>query len=128
MAYIPNTAEETREMLATIGVEDVEELFSDVPDEVQLAAPPAGVPEPLSEMEMLRLIGERAGRNKPAGSSYSSFLGAGAYEHFIPSAVQALAQRGEFLTAYTPYQAEGSQGTLQVVYEFQTMICRLTGR
>jgi glycine dehydrogenase subunit 1 len=127
MAYIPNTKEDTTAMLDAIGVGSVEDLFSDIPEKVRLAAAPKELPAALSEYETLRLMGRRAAMNNPAGSAYLNFIGAGSYEHFIPSAVQAIAQRGEILTAYTPYQAEASQGTLQIVYEFQSMICSLTG-
>jgi glycine dehydrogenase subunit 1 len=125
MAYIANTPDDVREMLKAIGVQSVEDLFSDIPEQVRLAEPPG--PSPLSEMETLRLMNDRAKMNRPAASGYLNFIGAGAYEHFIPSAVTATALRGEFLTAYTPYQAEASQGTLQTIYEFQSMICALTG-
>lgn len=112
-------------MLAAIGVADVEDLFSDVPASVRLAEPPG--PKPLSEYEALRLLARRASSNHPAASAYQNFIGAGSYEHVIPAAVGSLASRGEFLTAYTPYQPEASQGTLQIIYEFQSMICALTG-
>ena len=125
MAFIANTPEDTSAMLAAIGVADVEELFSDLPAAVRLAEPPG--PPPLSEYETLRLMQRLAARNNPAGAAYTSYLGAGAYDHFIPAAVQAIAQRGEILTAYTPYQPEASQGTLQIIYEFQSMIGALTG-
>lgn len=127
MAYIPHTPAEVSEMLAVIGVESVDDLFADIPEAIRLKAPPAGIPAPLSEHDTLRLMARRAARNKPAASAHLSFLGAGSYEHFIPSAVNAIAQRGEILTAYTPYQAEASQGTLQIVFEFQSMVCALTG-
>lgn len=117
MTYIPNTLAERDEMLAAIGAKSIDDLFSDVPAEVRLASPPG--PAALSEYDTLRLMAERAGQNRPAATSYLNFMGAGSYEHYIPAAGPALAQRGEFLTAYTPYQAEASQGTLQVVYEFQ---------
>lgn len=126
MAFIPHTDQDVTEMLATIGVNSEDELFADLPEQVRLNEPP-GPARPLSEYETLRLMGDRAALNRAAVSSYSSFMGAGAYEHFIPAAVPALAQRGELLTAYTPYQAEASQGTLQIMYEFQSMICALTG-
>lgn len=125
MTYIPNTLDERDEMLAAIGVKTIDDLFADVPAEVRLASPPG--PEALSEYDTLRLMAERAGQNRPAATSYLNFMGAGSYEHYIPAAGPALAQRGEFLTAYTPYQAEASQGTLQVVYEFQSLIGELTG-
>jgi glycine dehydrogenase subunit 1 len=125
MTYIANTREETREMLESIGVGSIDELFSDIPESIRLQHPPG--PHALSEMETLGLLARRASWNRTAAGAYSNFMGAGSYEHFIPAAVQAIAQRGEFLTSYTPYQPEASQGTLQVVYEFQTMICSLTG-
>ena len=108
-------------MLETIDVSSIESLFNEIPHDLrngQLEKTPAGV----SEMTMLRLMSERAAQD----SMSLSFLGAGAYEHHIPSAVWDITARGEFLTAYTPYQAEASQGTLQLIYEFQTMMSRLT--
>lgn len=125
MTYIANTPEETREMLEAIGASSIDALFADVPESIRLRQAPG--PRPLSEMETLSLLNQRAAWNRAAASAYSSFVGAGSYEHYIPAAVYPLAQRGEFLTSYTPYQAEASQGTLQTVYEFQTMICSLTG-
>ncbi|MEN6625693.1 MAG: aminomethyl-transferring glycine dehydrogenase subunit GcvPA [Candidatus Sumerlaeia bacterium] len=125
MAFIPHTPQDVAEMLKAIGVADVEELFSDIPASVRLDEPPG--PEPMSEYDALRLLARRAATNKPAAGAYQSFIGAGSYEHVIPAAVGSLASRGEFLTAYTPYQPEASQGTLQVIYEFQSMICALTG-
>ncbi len=126
MAFIASTEGDVREMLAAIGVGDIEALFADVPDSLRLKAPPEGLPPALSEYEMLRLMRQRAAENRPAAGGYVSFLGGGAYEHFIPAAVHALAQRGEILTAYTPYQPEASQGTLQIIYEFQSMVGALT--
>ena len=108
-------------MLASIGVTSIETLFDEIPESLragELVNTPAGV----SEMALLRLMNERAARD----AVELSFIGAGAYEHHIPSAVWDIAGRGEFMTAYTPYQAEASQGTLQLIYEFQTMITRLT--
>jgi glycine dehydrogenase subunit 1 len=125
MTYIANTPEETREMLASIGVDSIDALFADIPESIRLRNTPG--PRPLSEMETLSLLGQRAGWNRPAATAYSNYMGAGSYEHYIPAAVHPIAQRGEYLTSYTPYQAEASQGTLQTVYEFQTMICSLTG-
>ena len=120
--YIPNTELDQTEMLRTIGVESVDDLFLDIPGEYR--NPVLGLPEPLSELEIQRELSEFAARNRPLASG-PSFLGAGAYYHFIPSVVKALMTRGEFLTAYTPYQPEVSQGTLQVIYEFQTLIANL---
>ena len=125
MTFIANTKEDIQEMLETIGLKDIEELFADLPESIRLAQP-TGPSRALSEYEALRLIRERAALNRPAASQYLNFIGAGAYEHFIPAAVSALAQRGEFLTSYTPYQPEASQGTLQLIYEFQSMISSLT--
>ena len=121
MPFVPHTETDERVMLDAIGVSSIEALFDEIPAELrngQLVETPSG----LSEMSMLRLMSERANQDVIG----LNFLGAGAYDHHIPSAVWDLASRGEFLTAYTPYQAEASQGTLQLIYEFQTMMCRLT--
>jgi glycine dehydrogenase subunit 1 len=109
-------------MLAALGIDSIDQLFADIPDEFR--NPTLDLPAPLSELEIQQELGQMAGKNRPMGSG-PSFLGAGAYNHFIPAIVKALITRGEFLTAYTPYQAEASQGTLQVIYEFQTLICNL---
>ena len=122
--YIPNTAAEQAEMLATLGVDSLDDLFLDIPEAYR--NPPLQLPEPLSELEIQQELAALASRNRPLGSG-PSFLGAGSYHHFIPSIVKALVTRGEFLTAYTPYQAEASQGTLQVIFEFQTLVCNLYG-
>jgi len=122
MAFIPHTEADVAAMLAAIGVARIEDLFDEIPPELRVQAL-AGVPEALNEMEIGRLMSERA----RADGIALSFLGAGAYEHHIPAAVWAITTRGEFYSAYTPYQAEASQGTLQLIYEFQTMIARLTG-
>ncbi len=122
MPFIPHTEADVRSMLDTIGVDSIDALFDEIPASLR-AKPLAGIPEGLSEMEVTRLMQERA--NQDAGAL--CFIGAGAYEHHIPAAVWDLASRGEFLTAYTPYQAEASQGTLQVIYEFQSMMATLTG-
>ncbi len=122
--YIPNTASEQDELLAAIGLRSVDDLFQDIPDGYR--NPTLDLPPPMSELEIQRELGELAARNRPLGSG-PSFLGAGSYHHFIPSIVKALITRGEFLTAYTPYQPEVSQGTLQVIFEFQTMISGLYG-
>ena len=122
MAFIPHTEADVAAMLAAIGVARVEDLFDEIPPELRLKSL-AGVPEALNEMQVGRLMSERA----RADGIALSFLGAGAYEHHIPAAVWAITTRGEFYSAYTPYQAEASQGTLQLIYEFQTMMARLTG-
>src|SRR5215470_8731317 len=122
MAFIPHTQADVAAMLAAIGVARIEDLFDEIRPELRLKSL-AGVPEALNEMEIGRLMSERA---RTDGITLS-FLGAGAYEHHIPSAVWAITTRGEFYSAYTPYQAEASQGTLQLIYEFQTMVARLTG-
>ena len=122
--YIPNTPAEQDELLSAIGLRSIDDLFADVPEGYR--NPPLELPAPLSELEIQRELGEMAARNRPLGSG-PSFLGAGSYHHFIPSIVKALMTRGEFLTAYTPYQPEVSQGTLQVIFEFQTMISALYG-
>src|SRR5579862_2643442 len=122
MAFIPHTSTDVEAMLAAIGVTSIEQLFDEIPASLRVKSL-AGVPASLTEIEVGRLMSERAGRDgRPL-----SFIGAGAYEHHIPSAVWALATRGEFYSAYTPYQAEASQGTLQLIYEFQTMMASLTG-
>lgn len=110
-------------MLAAIGVDSSAKLFADIPEEFRF--PTLNIPEPLSEFELRQEIEELAGLNVTPGD-YACFLGAGAYRHHVPAVVRALASRGEFLTSYTPYQPEVSQGTLQAHYEFQTLICQLT--
>ena len=122
--YIPNTPAEQDDLLAAIGLRNIDELFADIPDGYR--NPTLELPAPLSELEIQRELGELAARNRPLASG-PSFLGAGSYHHFIPSIVKAIMTRGEFLTAYTPYQPEVSQGTLQVIFEFQTMISALYG-
>ncbi len=124
MPYIPNTEANRREMLAAIGVSSVEELFEDVPEAYRF--PAMNLPKAASEMEILDELYAIALKNKTTGC-YATFLGAGAYNHFVPSVIPYLATRGEFLTAYTPYQPEVSQGTLQAVFEYQTMVAELTG-
>jgi glycine dehydrogenase subunit 1 len=122
MAFIPHTETDVKEMLATIGVDSIEALFDEIPSSLRVKSL-AAVPEALTEMEIARLMGERARMDgRPL-----CFIGAGAYEHHIPAAVWAITTRGEFYSAYTPYQAEASQGTLQLLYEYQTMIASLTG-
>jgi glycine dehydrogenase subunit 1 len=121
MAFIPHTPDDIARMLDVIGVRSIDELFDEIPRE--LRAGTLGVPPAQSEMEIGRLLTERAASDgRPL-----NFIGAGAYEHHIPAPVWAIATRGEFYSAYTPYQAEASQGTLQLIYEYQSMICALTG-
>ncbi|TVP91775.1 MAG: aminomethyl-transferring glycine dehydrogenase subunit GcvPA [Thioalkalivibrio sp.] len=122
MPFIPHTEDDIRDMLQQIGAGSIEDLFEEIP--ADLRAPPlSGIPEGLPEMEVTRLMQERATRD----GAPLNFIGAGAYEHHIPAAVWQIATRGEFYSAYTPYQAEASQGTLQLIYEYQTMVSRLTG-
>ena len=125
MSYVPHTPDEIQTMLDRIGVSSLEDLFETVPHSLRRNAE-LKLPSPLAERSLLAHLETRAAANLSAGRT-PSFLGAGAYHHFIPAAVGALASRGEFMTAYTPYQAEISQGTLQAIFEFQTLICQLTG-
>ena len=122
MPFIPHTDQDVREMLAAIGVPSIEALFDEIPAGIRAAAL-QGVPEGRNEMDMLRVLGERASQD----AGYLCFIGAGSYDHHIPAAVWDIAARGEFMTAYTPYQAEASQGTLQLIYEYQSMMTALTG-
>jgi len=122
MPFIPHTDKDTREMLEVIGADSIEDLFDEIPVELKIDQL-EHVPDALSEMQISRLMRSRARMD----GSPSCFIGAGAYEHHIPTAVWDIATRGEFYSAYTPYQAEASQGTLQVIYEYQTMITELTG-
>ncbi len=121
--YTPHTDSDIEEMLAVVGVPSLEELVR-VPDAVALKTP-LDVPPGLPELELQRRIGSYAAAN--TALNYTSFLGAGAYRHYVPPVIGTLAMRGEFLTAYTPYQAEVSQGYLQAIYEWQTYVCLLTG-
>jgi glycine dehydrogenase subunit 1 len=121
MAFIPHTPEDIAQMLDVIGVSSIDDLFDEIP--AGLRAGVLDIPPPLSEMEIGRLLTMRAAIDgRPL-----NFIGAGAYEHHIPAPVWAIATRGEFYSAYTPYQAEASQGTLQLIYEYQSMMCALTG-
>jgi glycine dehydrogenase subunit 1 len=122
MPFIPHTEEDIRAMLAAIGCATVEDLFDEIPASLRSAAL-TRVPPALTEMEVTRLMHERAARD----GDWLNFIGAGAYEHHIPAAVWQIATRGEFYSSYTPYQAEASQGTLQVLYEYQSMMTSLTG-
>jgi len=122
MPFIPHTDEDISEMLDAIGVDSIEQLFDEIPDSL-LIGELDGVPDALSEFEISRLMRARAAQDRGA----LCFIGAGAYEHHIPAAVWDIATRGEFYSAYTPYQAEASQGTLQTIYEYQSMMASLTG-
>lgn len=123
--YIPNTEADKRQMLDSIGVNSIEDLFEDVPNELRLDRN-LNIGEPLSEIELSKHMNTLADDNKST-ADLVCFLGAGAYDHHIPTMVKHLAMRSEFYTAYTPYQPEISQGTLQVIFEYQTMISNLTG-
>ncbi len=123
MPYIPNTDEDRKEMLKRIGVDSFEELLSEIPKELRMNGE-YNLKKALSEYETGKELEAIASKNKTT-NEYTSFLGAGVYDHFIPSVVNAIAGRSEFYTAYTPYQAEVSQGTLQAIFEFQSMICEL---
>lgn len=120
--FLVHTDEVKKEMLENIGVSSIEDLFAEIPNQARMSG--LALDDAISELECQRRIKALAKKNK---TDYVSFLGAGCYNKFIPAAIQQVAQRFEFLTAYTPYQPEISQGTLQIMYEFQTMICRLTG-
>src|SRR3990170_1178265 len=122
MPFSPHTADEIKTMLDAIGVSSIDQLFDEVPLALRISGLD-GVPAALNEMQIARLMSERAASNDQP----LCFIGAGAYEHHIPAVVWEITTRGEFYTAYTPYQAEASQGTLQVLYEFQTMMANLTG-
>jgi glycine dehydrogenase subunit 1 len=122
MPFIPHTDADVKAMLAAIGARSIDELFDEIPVKLR-AGKLTQVPQALNEQQVTRLMFERAGQD----GLYLNFLGAGAYEHHIPAAVWEIVTRGEFYTAYTPYQAEASQGTLQLLYEYQTMMASLTG-
>ena len=122
MPFIPHTEEDVAGMLAVIGAGSIDELFDEIPASLAIAGLPA-MGAGLSEAQITRLMLDRAA----ADGRPLCFIGAGAYDHYIPAAVWELATRGEFYSAYTPYQAEASQGTLQLIYEFQSMMAGLTG-
>ncbi|MFP4502662.1 MAG: aminomethyl-transferring glycine dehydrogenase subunit GcvPA [Candidatus Hydrogenedentota bacterium] len=122
MSWIPHTDADRQAMLDVIGAESVDALFDVIPGDLRVKS--WDVPPGLSEMRITRLLEDMAAKNEPGGVS---FLGGGFYDHYIPAAVDALQGRSEFYTAYTPYQPEASQGTLQAIYEYQTAVCRLTG-
>jgi glycine dehydrogenase subunit 1 len=122
MPFIPHTDADVKAMLKSIGVNSIDQLFDEIPEKLR-AGKLTQVPEGLSEMEVARLMQARANQD----GAYANFIGAGVYEHHIPAAVWEIVTRGEFYSAYTPYQAEASQGTLQLLYEYQTMMASLTG-
>ncbi len=124
MSYIPHTEQDRRAMLAEIGVKRIEDLYDAVPEGVRF--PELNLPDASNEMDIVRDMEALAGSNANS-RSYACFLGAGAYDHYIPSVVDHILRRSEFYTAYTPYQPEISQGTLQAVFEYQSLICQLTG-
>src|SRR5688572_6568042 len=122
MPFNPHTPKDVSDMLAAIGAKSIEDLFDEIPKELRIESL-AGIPDALNEMQIGRLMSARAAQD----GTPLNFIGAGAYDHHIPAAVWAVTTRGEFYSAYTPYQAEASQGTLQLIYEYQTMIASLTG-
>ncbi len=124
MRYLPKSDSERRAILAELGLDSIDELFSSIPEACRLKRP-LDVPGPLSEKEIIDYFRARAAEN---AAGYTSFLGAGVYNHLRSVVADSLLQRGEFLTSYTPYQAEISQGTLQAIFEFQTLMCQLTGQ
>ena len=124
MRYLPKSPTEREEMLAAIGVKSIDELFSSIPEAYRLKEP-LQLPGPMSEPEVIQYFQARASENS---AGYTSFLGAGIYSHLRSVVTDTILQRGEFLTSYTPYQAEISQGTLQAIFEFQTLMCQLTGQ
>src|ERR1700678_3475827 len=123
MRYLPKSPGERLEMLQQIGADSIDDLFSTIPQEYRLERD-LEVPRQMGESEIVDYFRNASLRN---AAGYTSFLGAGAYRHYRPVVIDSLVQRGEFLTSYTPYQAEITQGTLQAIFEFQTMICELTG-
>jgi glycine dehydrogenase subunit 1 len=124
MSYIPHTDQDRSEMLAAIGIKNIDDLYAAIPKDVRF--PQLDLPEAASEMEIVGAMEAMAAENAHT-RSHASFLGAGAYDHYIPSVVDHILRRNEFYTAYTPYQPEISQGTLQTIFEYQSLICQLTG-
>ena len=122
MPYIANTAEDQQAMLEAIGVGSLDELFSPIPPELRLNRA-LDIPAALTELELTARLTSLAAKNQAAGQNVC-FLGGGSYDHFIPAVVDTIGSRGEFYTSYTPYQPEASQGNLQVVFEYQTLIVR----
>ncbi len=125
MPYLPNTISDQQAMLEAIGVSSIDELFAMIPSALRLNRP-LDLPSGMGELELMRHMTVLAARNLSAGQS-ACFLGGGSYDHFIPAVVDVIASRSEFYTAYTPYQAEVSQGTLQAIFEYQTLVTQLTG-
>ncbi|PQO35944.1 aminomethyl-transferring glycine dehydrogenase subunit GcvPA [Bremerella cremea] len=125
MTYLYNTPDDQHAMLKAIGVESIEELFSTIPDDLRLKRD-LDLPPQMGELELTQHLSALAGKNA-SPATHACFLGGGSYDHFVPAAVDALASRGEFYTSYTPYQPEVSQGNLQAMFEYQTLICDLTG-
>lgn len=125
MTYFFNTPEDQRVMLSAIGVNSIDDLFRGIPESMRLARP-LDLPAAMSELELAQHMSRLAGRNVGLGNKVC-FLGGGSYDHFVPAAVDALASRGEFYTSYTPYQPEVAQGNLQAMFEYQSLICQLTG-
>ena len=123
--YIPNTNADIQKMLGRIDVSSIEDLYVDIPREIRLERD-LNLPRPMCELELLSHMEELANKNETTKEN-TCFLGAGAYDHHIPSVVGHIVGRSEFYTSYTPYQPEVSQGTLQAMFEYQTMICELTG-
>ena len=126
MRYLPLTDTDRMAMLEKIGAADIDELFADVPEDARLSGPIPGLPAHASEMAVERHMRALSNKNLSAGDA-PFFCGAGAYRHHIPASVDHIIQRGEFLTAYTPYQPEIAQGTLQMLFEFQSQVARLYG-
>lgn len=126
MRFIPHTEQDIREMLETVGIQNVDELFAGIPTELRLGNKALKLPSALSESEIVATLRQMQKRN-PDAEEVTTFLGAGAYRHYTPALIGSLVLRGEFATSYTPYQPEVSQGTLQAIFEFQTMIAMLTG-
>src|SRR5438874_1874254 len=124
MRYLPKSPTERQEMLAAIGAKSIDQLFETIPEKYRLREP-LKLPGPFSEAEVIDYFKQRAGENS---LGYSSFLGAGVYQHLRSVITDTILLRGEFLTSYTPYQAEITQGTLQAIFEFQTLMCQLTGQ
>ncbi len=122
MKFFPHTPDDIQQMLERIGAGSLDELFAEIPEELKLSHA-LNLPSAKSEIEVRRIVGELAAKN----TALTCFAGAGAYDHYTPALVPYLAQRSEFSTSYTPYQAEISQGTLQYIFEYQTMMARLTG-